>query len=378
MPLQPSRRATGPLSAALVLGVAVAASGQEAAPVYQQQDRFHFSLDAMAREEWTRNVYPEGITDAGALERTRWRALPGLDLRLGSLTLGVGGDFNWSSDDNTKPPAGESSLRVQRDNYDSRDARLDLAFARFTPVSWLRVEAGRFEFPDPISELLWDRDLRAQGAAVTLQARDLGSVQRLALTGLWARGGHVFSEEADKVLVMGDALFGLGAGLRLQLTGSWLGFSRLDTLDPTLQRQNTRAGTALARDFRVLDGVVRLRGEGRVPLLLLGEVAWNTAAADQRLGVWAAAQAGTPARTRLAGTYTYAWVDRDATVAAFGADDFLWVTGWEGHRFELGLKLVEHLSAHAIGILTRFKDSTRPEERDYWTRRYRLELRLHY
>ena len=365
--------------AVLVGGLAAAvAAAQEPAPVYEQPDRLHFRLEAVVRQEWTRDFYPAGIADAGAGERMRWRALPGLELRLRTLTLGVGGDFNWSSDDNMKPDAGQTSLRVQRDNYDSRDARLDLAFARFQPASWIRVEAGRFEFPGQITELLWDRDLRAQGAALTLQAHDLGSVQRLALTGLWARGGHVFPEEADKTLVMGDALVGLGGNLQFQLTASWLGFSRLDTIDPILWRQNTRNASGLVREYRVVDGIARLRGAGRVPFLLQGEVSRNTAVPDQRLGVWAVAQAGSPSLTRLTGTYNYAWVDRDATVAAFGGGDYLWVTAWEGHRLDLGVKLVEHLSAHAIGILTRFKDSPRPEERDYWTKRYRLELRLRY
>ena len=35
--------------------------------------------------------------------------------------------------------------------------------------------------------------------------------------------------------------------------------------------------------------------------------------------------------------YTYAKVDKDATLAAYNTDDFFWGTGWEGHRVDLGL-----------------------------------------
>ena len=87
--------------------------------------------------------------------------------------LGVGGDFNYSSDENTEPPP-----LLLRDNYDSRSARVDLAFARVEPVRWLRIEGGRFEMPVRLTEMIWDRDLRPQGAALTLAHRDAAGVDR--------------------------------------------------------------------------------------------------------------------------------------------------------------------------------------------------------
>src|SRR6185369_1600904 len=97
----------------------------------------------------------------------------------GKLRLGVGGDFIYSSDENTAVPAGLRTRPLVRDNYDSRDARVDLAFARFEPVSWLRVEGGRFEMPLGLTEMIWDRDLRPQGGALTLEAHDVGAARRL-------------------------------------------------------------------------------------------------------------------------------------------------------------------------------------------------------
>jgi hypothetical protein len=132
--------------------------------------------------------------------------------------------------------------------------------------------------------------------------------------------------------------------------------------------------------------VVRLNYFGGVPFTLLADICLNTAVDDENLGLWLGAAAGGFGSGRWEAEYTYARVDRDATVAAFGADDHLWVTGWEGHRGQLDLKLLERprsatastLSARAVGILTRYKDSPVEAERDHWSKRLRLELVLAY
>ena len=64
----------------------------------------------------------------------------------------------------------------------------------------------------------------------------------------------------------------------------------------------------------------------------------------------------------MRGEYTYAKVDKDATLAAYGADDFFWVTGWKGHRIDLGGRIRDQVSLHVVGQLQKFKDSPRPAE----------------
>jgi hypothetical protein len=62
------------------------------------------------------------------------------------------------------------------------------------------------------------------------------------------------------------------------------------------------------------------------------------------------------------------------------------VAGWEGHRGQLDLKLLERPrsasvgtpSARAVGILTRYRDSWVEAERDRWARRFPVELILGY
>ena len=64
--------------------------------------------------------------------------------------------------------------------------------------------------------------------------------------------------------------------------------------------------------------------------------------------------------------------------AWFAADDFLWETGWEGHRGDLGLRLQDHWALHGIAQFQRFKDAPVVADRDNWLHRYRIELRLRY
>jgi hypothetical protein len=174
----------------------------------------------------------------------------------------------------------------------------------------------------------------------------------------------------------------------LILTGSYTTWRDLETLESFLWRENRRAwaGGPPAGPFDVVDGVVRFSYFGDIPFSLLADVCVNTAVDDENLGVWLGATVGSFASGRWTGEYTYALVDRDATVAAFGADDYLWVTGWEGHRGQVDVKLLERprssgvstLGARVEGILTRYKDSPIEIRRDHWSKRIRVELVLGY
>jgi hypothetical protein len=365
----------GPLGAAIAF-TAASAAAQEPPPVYQSEHKysFTFKLDALLREEWTREIFVTA-TQFRDEDRFRGRVRPAIEVGLDKIVLGVGGDFNYSSDvnfDEAAPPL------VLRDNYDSRDARLDLAYASLKPVSWLQAQGGRFEMPVAFTEMIWDKDLRPQGGALTFEARDRGALKRLALTGLYARGSHVFEDETNMYVGSAEVVFSLGGKGRLQLVPSYVEFTNTGSLAPYIRRQNTRVAGVIVNDYRVVDGVARLRYDGRVPLQLVADLSGNTAVDDFGRGLWLAAVLGSLQGTRVRLDYTYAKVDKDATLAAYGTDDFFWATGWEGHRGELGFRLFEHWTVHAIGQAQRFKDSPRPEERGHWIERFRAELRVAY
>lgn len=354
-----------------LLALTLPAAAQD--PVYQTEPRFKFEFagDGLARYEWTRD-FPPGTND----DRWRLQLRPRVELAIKKLSFGVGGDANYSQDENTQPPAGTTVQPLLRDNYDSRDVRLDLAFARFES-SAVRVEAGRFAQPIPFTEMIWDRDVRTQGGALTLALKNQGSLERLALTGLYSQGSHVFDDDDTQTIAAAlDATFKTGADTRLELTAAYLRFQEFDRLQPRIRRQNNRAAGLVRGDFDVIDAVARLRHGGSVPLQVVADFCLNTAVDEQNKGFWGALVVGALQEARARAEYVYARVDRDATLAAYATDDFLWATGWEGHRLDLGVRASDRASFHAIGQVQRFKDSVVPAEQEDWIRRFRLELRL--
>ena len=351
------------VAAVVILLSASSALAQDA--VFQKPKRLTFQGEGLLREEWTRD-FPAG-TDT---DRFRARALPGLRLTLGPVVLGAAGDFQWSSDENVV--AGQPLIR---DNYDSRDARVDLAFAHLSTGA-LDLAAGRFEMPIAFTEMIWDRDLRPQGGALTLGLRDRGSLQRLAVTALGAHGSHVFDDDTTMLSAALDARFALGDAWRLELLGAFVTWLDPEKLEAKIRRQNTRVAGAIVRDYDVVDAVVRFRRDGSVPLQVVADGCLNTAADDRNRGLWLSLVLGSTQSARVRGEYVYAFVDPDATLAAYATDDFIWSTGWTGHKADLGLALGKHVALHGIGQLQRFKDSPRPEEREHWVKRFRVELRL--
>jgi hypothetical protein len=364
---------------------AVRATAQESPQVFQPEQQYSFKIkaDALAREEWTTDIFdaPGRFHNE---DRWRLRLLPRMEIGINKLTVAFGGDVNWSSDKNYVPP----TQAIIRDNYKSRDIRVDLASARLQLTGGFRLEGGRFEMPVALTEMLWDRDLRAQGGALTLEARDEAARPRLGLTLLASRGSHVFDDGGVGLLsASGAAFFGAGEHGRFELRASFLHFTGVDGLEPRIRRQNSRRNTLVFQDYDVLDAIVRYRRDGGVPLQLVADLSWNLGAEETARaageaprkndrGVWLAAVVGSTRTARVRGEYAFARVDKDATVAAYATDDFFWATGWEGHRGDVGVKAAEHLAFHLVAQLQRFKDSARVEERDHWVKRYRSEIRL--
>jgi hypothetical protein len=380
-----------PLLAWLLLA-APAAGAQDPAPTYQKESQFKLRVDALLRQEWTNDILrADGTTEND--DRWRIQVRPRIELALGKLRLGVGADMNYAKDDNV--PGGEPRPALIRDNYDSRDVRLDLAFADLAPGAGFRLQAGRFRMPVDLTEMLWDRDLHAQGGAVSWATTSEGG-SRFSLTALGSRGSHVFKDEVDgpfddgtnTVLFSAELSLPSGPEGRFEATGSFLRFTDLGFLEPMIRRQNTRVAGQITQKYDVLDLVLRLRRGGAVTSQFVLDVALNTAAEDCALagrepgscnkGIWAAVVLGSTETAKGVLSYTYASVDKDVTLAAYGADDFFWVTGWKGHRGELAVRTSDRTTLHLIGQLQRFKDAPRPEERDHWVKRARVEIRVAY
>lgn len=357
----------------LLLTPAVHAQDQDASVYQKQKSSFGFHADALVRQEWTEDIFISS-TDTSNEQRRLFRIRPRIEFGGDRFMLGVGGEFNYGSEDNIDPKP-----TLLRDNYNAREARLDLAFGRVEPARWLRLEGGRFRMPVAFTEMIWDRDLRPQGAALTLQSKDDNGVARFGVTGLWSKGSHVFDDEpVELVLGSAQATFPGQGDSSLQFVGSFLYWKDVAGLEPMIRRQNTRVLGEITGDYHVVDLVARVRTASETPLQLVANYCWNTAIDNDNKGLWLAASLGSVETSRIRIEYTFADVDKDATLAAFATDDFFWGTGWRGHRGEISSRTSDKSSIAVIGQLQQFKDSPRPEERDHWVRRYRVELRATY
>jgi hypothetical protein len=369
-----------PLWLAVVAGQT---SAQDATSVYQSGSKSNtrFRLDAVLRQEWTKDIW---VSETETRDENRWRiqARPRVEFGTNSFTLGVGGEFDYSSDENTKVidpvTLQETKPTTIRDNYKSREARLDLAFARIEPVRWLRLDGGRFVMPVGLTEMIWDRDLRPQGGALTLQSKDSNGIQRFSVTGLYSTGSHVFDDtNVDMFLGSAQATFPGAQDSSFQLVGTYVGWKNPNDLESMIRRQNTRVDGLILHDYRVIDFVARLRQGGNMPVEIVADMSWNTAVSQKRKGIWLAGALGGK-QSRIRAEYTFANVDRDATLAAYDTDDFFWGTGWKGHRVDVGSETSDKTSLHVVGQLMEFKDSPDADEREHYDKRLRLEIRVHY
>jgi len=334
----------------------------------------YWGLDLLARQEWTKQRFG----DLPDVNRWLLRARPRVEFGNSTFTGGLGGDFLYGSEDNTKVADNiDIDLTTIADNYRSRSARLDLAFLGIKPSQLVEVKGGLFEMPLPLTEMLWDRDLRAQGGAAKLEfrARDGGSA--LSASALYTQGSHVFSDKGTSMTgFMAAAMFQTGLTAFLQMNAGYLQYRGLEDLDPRLHRQNAIVDGKYAHEYRVADGQLHLRNEGSMPLEVYGDYCWNTAVTEQNRGLWIGVILGDLSVSRARAEYTYAQIDSDATLGAYNTDDFLWSTGFEAHRGEISVTSGKDSTLAFIGQIQRPKDVDNEEMAKHWVRRYRIELRF--
>jgi hypothetical protein len=349
----------------------------------QTQQQAPITGDILVRQEWNEGFFAR--PDPVPLARTRFQIRPRFEVETQMLRLGLGADVNYSKDNNLKPKDVPPPLKLIRDNYDSRSIRLDLAYLGLNVSPALKVDAGRMIMPFRLTEMIWDRDLRIQGASARLVLHQGKTAEPMArVSGIYSRGSHVFVDSANAegsslgegVTLKGGSLdLGFGEARRVDVSGSYLVFDNLQYLETKIRRQNTRVNGDLTREYQVVDVALRFRTSAPLPVQVVVDGAMNRKAPDQKYGFWAALVLGSLRDNRFRGEYTYAKVDKDATVAAYAGDDFFWGTGWRGHRAEIAFAQSPKSSFHVIGQLQQFKESPIVAERTNWLKRLRLEAR---
>ena len=357
----------------LIATFVVALASPAAAQFGQKKSAFRFTGDGLMRYEWTQGIPTPG-GDLVDENRYLLEARPRMEAVFGPVELGVGGLFNYSKYDNTEFDDG-LPRPIVRDNYFSRDARFDVYYAK-VKAGPLRAEGGRMIMPMLLPEMIWDRDLRPRGGVVSLVFDQAGSESRFAVRGIYTKGSHWFEDESELLGGSAELVIGGGQKSQLSLAGSYLYFRDLDTVDMRIRRQNTLDQAGLyVFDYRVVDIHAGVVSGGQMPFVLSFDYAWNTAVDENNKGLWLQVAMGQLEISRAWLEYTYAKIDRDATVAAFNADDFFWGTGYQAHRLDLGAATGRGTSIHGIASMQRLQDGDLQIESNDWVRRYRIEWR---
>lgn len=363
---------------ALLLVPALAATPASA----QQQSQAPITGDIIIRQEWTDDFFT--TPDPVPSSRTRFWIRPKFEIETSMLRMGLGIDASYSTDNNLEPEGVPLPLNLIRDNYLSRNIRLDIAYLG-TNLGAIKVDAGRMPMPFRLTNMIWDQDLRIQGGAAQWTLYQGSTAEPMVkASGIYSRGSHVFADSEDPdgsslgegVTIKGGSLdLGFGEKKRVDFTGTYLAFEKLNLLETMIRRQNTRVGGVIIKEYEVVDLILRFRTDAPFPMLVVVNGARNRKTETLRDGFWVTAVLGSLVDGRIRGEYTYAKVDRDVTVAAYAGDDFFWGTGWLGHKAELAFAQNAKATFHVIGQIQQFKDSANLAERSHWVKRLRLEVR---
>lgn len=241
------------------------------------------------------------------------------------LRMGLGADASYSTDNNLEPESVALPLTLIRDNYISRNIRLDIAYLG-TNLGPIKVD-GAHAHALRLTNMIWDQDLRVQGGVAQWTLFQGHTAEPVAkASGIYSRGSHVFADSADPegsslgegVTVVGGSLdLGYGENKRVDFSGTYLQFDNLNFLEAKIRRQNTRVAGALVKEYGVIDLILRFRTNAPFPMQVVLDGARNHKAENQRNGFWATAVLGSLVDGKVKGEYTFAKVDRDVTVAAY-------------------------------------------------------------
>lgn len=299
--------------------------------------------DFRLRYEWTDRD--------GAAERNRGR----YRLRLGVVTqindrVDVG--FGIASGD-----ADPRSTNETMDNtFERGDLRLDYAYARYRPWTWLTLVGGKFENPlYRTTDMLWDSDIRPEGASALLHYTVNGWLDVFANAGFWVVDERSGDENDPTMLVaQPGSIIKIGRNLYFKNAVTYYQFDNVKntTLDYSSQSNTLRRfKNTLKYDY---DSLVASGELGwKTPLAampfasLFGEAVKNTSAGRADTGYAIGFGIGA-AKVRKRHDWQfgvrYMKLERDAWVDALpDADNYGGQTGIKGYKTALTYGLFENI-----------------------------------
>jgi hypothetical protein len=261
------------------------------------------------------------------------------------------------------------------DNETADTVEVDRLGVRVGNVAGDLVALGKMRLPVPLTELLWDDDLRPVGIGIT---------SRLAWTGVegLSVGCGAFTRarfDRDDVRIVAAQLGlerGNPANARGELRASYLGTANRDAMIAQgIARQNgvvaTPAGPRLVEAFHVLD--LQIAGQlhvGRWPVTMRVDGAMNASARkDDRALRTRLATGGASSPWGIEAGWIYQRIERDALAGAFNSDDWWFHSRSRGHSIFLHAGLGRAASVRVAGFVENRDDVQKD------TRRLIAELR---
>ncbi len=126
-------------------------------------EKIKFKGDLRLRRQWEEADPENGEKEDR--ERYRYRLRLGAEAEVvEDVKVGLG--FASGGDD------ARSTNETLDDGFSTKDARLDYAFAEWTPADWVSVVGGKFKRKPYLwapTDLLWDGDIRPEGVSVHLE-----------------------------------------------------------------------------------------------------------------------------------------------------------------------------------------------------------------
>jgi hypothetical protein len=248
------------------------------------------------------------------------------------------------------------------DNETADTVQVDRLGVRVTSVAGDALAIGKMPLPVPLTELLWDGDLRPVGVGITSRLGWAG-VGGLSLSGGAFTRARFDTDDVRLIVAQLGLERGNPATTGGEARASYLGIGNRDSMIAQgLARQNrvaaTPAGPRLAEEFQVLD--LQLAGHlhaGRWPITARLDGAINTAARnDHRALRTRLATGGASAPWGIEAGWIYQRIEREALAGAFNSDDWWFHSRSRGHSVFLHAGLGRPASVRFAGFLERRDD----------------------
>ena len=320
----------------------VAAGESSSLPAWVQ--KIKFKGDFRLRYQWTKKENHQ------ERHRGRYRLRAGVEAKvIDDVEVGFGLCTGGSDP--------RSTNQTFCNSFETPDIRLDYAFAEYTPWDWLTITGGKFKNPfwNP-SGLLWDSDIRPEGAAFKLTHKAYDYLD------LFLNSGFLVLDESS-----GDAsdpiMYVIQPGFKwkvmddvtLKTAGTYYGTNGVKgkTLAHSSGTNSTLGGGGLRHNYNIVNISSELAFDNLLDLDLpriacIGEYVNNIDASDNDYGVLTGLKVGAKKvkkKGQWQAKYLYRWLEKDAWLDIFpNSDAYGGDTGIKGHNIGLTYGLLDNVT----------------------------------